>query len=78
MIKCAGHGTHPDRADRADAGAQVCLIVGELGALLFGAAEQSISRKLSRRVFTHVMALPLRFDLARATGAVAQTLENGL
>ncbi|MFC4726085.1 ABC transporter transmembrane domain-containing protein [Glycocaulis abyssi] len=61
------------------AGAQgLGRIAGELRALLFGAAEQSISRKLSRRVFTHVMALPLRFHLARATGAVAQTLENGL
>lgn len=51
---------------------------GEVRACLFGAADQSISRKLSRRVFSHVMALPLRFHLSRATGGVAQTLENGL
>lgn len=53
-------------------------LASELRMLLFGSAEQSISRKLSRRLFEHVMALPLRFHLQRATGAVAQTLENGL
>lgn len=53
-------------------------LAGELRMLLFGAAEQSISRKLSRKLFAHVMALPMRFHLQRATGAIAQTLENGL
>lgn len=53
-------------------------LASELRMLLFGGAEQSISRKLSRRLFSHVMALPLRFHLQRATGAIAQTLENGL
>ncbi|WP_272988055.1 ATP-binding cassette domain-containing protein [Hyphomonas adhaerens] len=53
-------------------------MASELRMLLFGGAEQSISRKLSRKLFSHVMALPLRFHLGRATGAVAQTLENGL
>lgn len=49
-------------------------LAGELRMLLFGGAEQSISRKL----FAHVMALPLRFHLQRSTGAIAQTLKNGL
>ena len=53
-------------------------IASELRMLLFGASEQSITRKLSRKLFEHTMALPLRFHLGRATGAVAQTLENGL
>ncbi|OZB19118.1 MAG: hypothetical protein B7X53_01205 [Hyphomonas sp. 34-62-18] len=53
-------------------------LASELRMLLFAGAEQSISRKLSRKVFAHVMALPLSFHLGRATGAVAQTLENGL
>ena len=53
-------------------------IASELRMLLFGASEQSITRKLSRKLFAHTMALPLRFHLGRATGAVAQTLENGL
>lgn len=53
-------------------------IATELRILLFGEAEQSISRKLSRRVFAHIMALPLKFHLERATGAIGQTLENGL
>lgn len=63
----------------AYAGAQgFSRLAGELRMFLFGSAEQSISRKLSRKVFAHVMALPLRFHLQRATGAIAQTLENGL
>lgn len=53
-------------------------IVVELRAFLFGGVEQSVTRKLSRRLFSHIMALPLRFHLQRATGAVTQTLENGL
>ncbi len=53
-------------------------VASEMRMFLFGASEQSITRKLSRKLFAHAMALPLRFHLARATGAVAQTLENGI
>ncbi|MDP3458181.1 MAG: ABC transporter transmembrane domain-containing protein, partial [Hyphomonas sp.] len=53
-------------------------LAGEVRSALFGHAEQSVSRNLSRRAFAHVMALPMRFHLGRSTGAVVQTLENGL
>lgn len=35
-------------------------------------------RTMSERLFAHLMQLPLRFHLERQTGAVGQTLENGL
>jgi ABC-type transport system involved in Fe-S cluster assembly fused permease/ATPase subunit len=35
-------------------------------------------RTVSERLFAHLMQLPLRFHLERQTGAVSQTLENGL
>ncbi len=53
-------------------------LAGEARSVLFGTAEQSISRNLSRKAFAHVIALPMRFHLSRSTGAVVQTLENGL
>jgi ATP-binding cassette subfamily B protein len=35
-------------------------------------------RTLSEKLFAHVMRLPLRFHLNRQTGAIGQTLDNGL
>lgn len=46
--------------------------------LVFGQARQRIFRTLSERVFSHLMHLPLRFHLDRRTGAVSQTLDNGI
>lgn len=40
--------------------------------------EQRILRRLSRHLFAHVLALPIRFHLERRTGAVVQTLNNGI
>jgi ATP-binding cassette subfamily B protein len=51
---------------------------GELRALLYAYAERRMFRTLSENVFAHVMRLPLRFHLARQTGAIGQTLQNGL
>ena len=53
-------------------------LAGESRAFLFGAADQSIGRFLGRTAFGHVMALPMKDHLNRATGATIQTLENGL
>ena len=53
-------------------------LLGEVRTYLFGQADQSVSRRLSRQVFMHVLALPMRFHVRRETGAVVQTLENGL
>lgn len=51
---------------------------GELRALVYGRIERRILRTLSERLFAHVMHLPLRFHLERETGAVSETLTNGL
>ncbi|HUI60646.1 MAG TPA: ATP-binding cassette domain-containing protein [Steroidobacteraceae bacterium] len=53
-------------------------IVGESRGLLYARAERRMSRLLGERLFSHVMQLPLRFHLGRRTGAVGQTLENGV
>ncbi len=50
----------------------------EVRRLFFAQAEQRIFRTLSERLFSHLMRLPLRYHLDRKTGAVTQTLDNGL
>ena len=52
--------------------------VGEIRGLVYARAERRMSRLLSERLFAHVMRLPLRFHLARQTGAISQALDNGL
>jgi ABC-type transport system involved in Fe-S cluster assembly fused permease/ATPase subunit len=52
--------------------------VGEIRGLIYARAERRMSRTLSERLFAHVMRLPLRFHLERQTGAISQTLDNGL
>ena len=53
-----------------------CL--GELRGLTHARVEQRLFTRLTDRVFEHVMQLPLRFHLTRATGAINQALESGL
>ncbi len=52
--------------------------VGEVRGLVYARAERRMFRVLSGRLFAHILRLPLRFHLNRKTGAVSQTLENGL
>jgi ATP-binding cassette subfamily B protein len=52
--------------------------VGEIRGLIYARAERRMSRTLSEKLFAHVMRLPLRFHLERQTGAISQTLDNGL
>lgn len=52
--------------------------VGEVRVLIYARAERRMFRSLSERLFAHLMRLPLRFHLDRHTGAVSQTLDNGL
>jgi ABC-type transport system involved in Fe-S cluster assembly fused permease/ATPase subunit len=52
--------------------------VGEIRGLVYARAERRMSRMLSERLFAHVMRLPLRFHMERQTGAISQTLDNGL
>jgi ATP-binding cassette subfamily B protein len=51
---------------------------GEVRALVYGSIERRMFRTLSERLFAHLMQLPLRFHLDRQTGAVSETLTNGL
>jgi ABC-type transport system involved in Fe-S cluster assembly fused permease/ATPase subunit len=59
-----------------------CLFFGraltELKMLMQGGADRRIQRFISRRLFEHVMRLPMRFHLERKTGAIGQTLALGL
>jgi ABC-type transport system involved in Fe-S cluster assembly fused permease/ATPase subunit len=52
--------------------------IGEIRGLVYARAERRMFRTLSERLFAHVMRLPLRFHLERQTGAINQTLVNGL
>src|SRR3984957_16149396 len=51
---------------------------GGVRAFFSAGAEQRMVRTLSERLFGHVLKLPLRFHLDRQTGAVTQTLTNGM
>jgi ABC-type transport system involved in Fe-S cluster assembly fused permease/ATPase subunit len=53
-------------------------VIGDLRTLIHGQADRRMYRTLSDRLFSHVMSLPLRFHLERQTGAVNETLSNGL
>lgn len=53
-----------------------CL--NELRRLLHGKAEQRLIRRLSLRVFAHLLALPLRCHLDVKAGALSRTLANGI
>ena len=52
--------------------------LGELRWYFFGTADQRLHRRLSRRLFDHVINLPLAFHLDRKTGALNQILVQGL
>jgi ABC-type transport system involved in Fe-S cluster assembly fused permease/ATPase subunit len=56
----------------------VARALGEIRGFVYARAERRMFRTLSERLFAHLMQLPLRFHLERQTGAVGQTLENGL
>lgn len=53
-------------------------VADQIRLLIFAQVRQRVLRVLSERLFAHLMQLPLRFHLGRQTGAVGQTLENGL
>jgi ABC-type multidrug transport system fused ATPase/permease subunit len=52
--------------------------LGQVRAFVYARAERRLFRRMSERLFAHVLRLPLAFHLARETGAVSQTLDNGL
>lgn len=52
--------------------------LGEARWYVYGTADQRLQRSLSRRLFDHVLKLPMPFHLDRKTGALNQTLAHGL
>ena len=56
----------------------IARIMGEVRGFLYARAERRLYRAVGERLFDHLMRLPLRFHLDRQTGAVSQTLTNGL
>jgi ATP-binding cassette subfamily B protein len=56
----------------------VTRAAGQARVLVYGHVERRIFRTLSERLFAHLMHLPFRFHLDRHTGAVSETLNNGL
>jgi ABC-type multidrug transport system fused ATPase/permease subunit len=52
--------------------------IGEIRGWVYARAERRMSRTLSEKVFAHVLALPFRFHLERQTGAITQSLTQGL
>lgn len=53
-------------------------VADEIRGFIHARVERRMFRTLSARLFAHLMQLPLRFHLERQTGAVGQTLEQGL
>ncbi len=50
----------------------------ELRMLVFGQAEQRVRRHIHRRLFQHLVRLPMRFHLERKAGAIGETAEQGI
>ncbi len=46
--------------------------------LVHGIGVQRLSRRISNRLFGHIVRLPLRFHLDRKTGAIGSTISQGL
>lgn len=53
-------------------------VIGEVRGYVDALANRRMYRILSDRLFSHIMDLPLRFHLERRTGALNETLTNGL
>lgn len=61
------------------AGGQLLLrCASDLRVMFHGHAEQRVRRHIGRRLFEHLVRLPLRFHLDRKTGAIGEAAEQGL
>jgi ABC-type transport system involved in Fe-S cluster assembly fused permease/ATPase subunit len=56
----------------------VSRTLGEIRWFFFGTADQRLHRRLSRRLLSHIIDMPMSFHLDRKTGALNQTLVQGL
>ncbi|MGH8176780.1 MAG: ATP-binding cassette domain-containing protein [Steroidobacter sp.] len=50
----------------------------EMRVLMHGQAEQRVRRHIGRRLFEHLVHLPMRFHLDRKTGAIGEISEKGM
>lgn len=53
-------------------------VLGEVRSYVDAQVDRRMYRALSEQLFNHVLWLPLRFHLQRRTGALSETLTNGL
>jgi len=53
-------------------------VLRELQEMFLGRADQRLNRRLSTDYFQHLISLPLSYHLDRRTGALSQTLTDGL
>ena len=56
----------------------VSRALSEIRGLIYAKAESRMSRTLGERVFEHILRLPLRFHLDRQTGALVESISNGI
>ncbi len=54
------------------------VILNELKDFIFARVEISITRKVSKRVFEHILELSTRFHLEKKSGAIANMIQRGL
>ena len=53
-------------------------LVGELKWTVYGRADQRLQRRLTVRLFDHLLRLPVRFHRDRKTGGIIQIIHNGV
>jgi ABC-type transport system involved in Fe-S cluster assembly fused permease/ATPase subunit len=59
-------------------GQYLTRVLTELRTFVHGHLDQRIRRRIGRRMFEHLVRLPLRFHLERKTGAMGETAEQGI
>ena len=53
-------------------------LIGELKWIVYGRADQRLQRRLTVRLFDHLLRLPVRFHRDRQTGGIMQIVHNGV
>ena len=53
-------------------------LIGELKWIVYGRADQRLQRRLTVRLFDHLLRLPVRFHRDRKTGGIIQVIHNGV
>ena len=56
----------------------VLHVSGDVRGYVHGLGAQRLARRIGRRLFAHIVRLPLRYHLDRQTGAIGQMISQGL